>query len=125
MYDLIDRPTADLAAEDARLLRATRAWVHQLTMVGAGSPAAAETLGGGSDAFDRAMRALDEGSSETLVFERPCDPTVSELEAMWLSIWRLVRADRLRAAREALTTLADERSAGVIVAAMVRVTAAG
>lgn len=123
MYDLIDRPVAALPATDRRLLDATRAWVHQLTMAGAGTPAAAEKLGRGSDAFDAAMRALDEGTSETLVFERPCHSTVSETEAMWLAVWRLVRADRLGHARAALGALADAPAVATVLAAMVRAAA--
>ena len=102
MYDLLDRPVSDLPAADRRLLAATRAWVHQLTMAGAGTPAAAEPLGAVSDAFDQALRALDEGSADTLVFERPCHAIVSETEALWLSVWRLVRADRVAPAKAAL-----------------------
>lgn len=123
MYDLIDRPVTDLQAADRRMLDATRAWVHQLTMAGAGSPAAAAKLGGGSDAFDAAMRALDEGSTDTLVFERPCHATVSETEAMWLAIWRLVRADRVSRARDALIAFVGPASAGQVVSAMMRVAA--
>lgn len=120
MYDLIDRPVSDLPAVDRRLLAATRAWVHQLTMAGDASPAAAEQLGRGSEAFDAAMRALDRGSSETLVFQRPCHSTVSETEAMWLAVWRLVRADRLSHARGALGALADADAVPAVLAALVR-----
>lgn len=123
MYDLLDRSVSELAAADRRLLDATRAWVHQLTMVGAGSPAAAGALGGGSDAFDAAMRALDEGSSETLVFERPCHARVSETEAIWLSIWRLVGADRLAPARASLAALVDAAAVSAVLAAMMRAAA--
>ena len=124
MYDLIDRPVSDLPAADRALLGATRAWVHQLTMAGAGTPAAAGALGDGSAAFDAAMRALDEGSIDTLVFERPCQARVSETEAVWLGIWRLVRADRLGAAQASLAGLADPAAARAITAAMVRASTA-
>ncbi|WP_375404464.1 hypothetical protein [uncultured Sphingomonas sp.] len=120
MYDLIDRPVSDLPTPDRALLRATRAWVHQLTMAGAGTPAAVDMLGGGSEAFDAAMRALDEGSTGTLVFERPCQARVSETEAVWLGIWRLVRADRLGPARAALAGMADADAARAVMSAMVR-----
>jgi hypothetical protein len=123
MYDLLDRAVADLAPADRRLLGASRAWVHQLTMAGAATPAAAGGLGDGSDAFDAAMRALDEGSSETLVFERPCATRVSETEAVWLGIWRLVRDDRLAPALATLRAFADPQAAGPIAAAMVRAVA--
>lgn len=123
MYDLIDRPVADLPAADHRLLSATRAWVHQLTIAGAGSPAAAAGLGGGSDAFDAAMRALDQGSSKTLVFERPCHTIVSETEALWLAVWRLVVADRVGHARGALHALADASAVPSVLKAVVRAAA--
>ena len=125
MYDFLDRPVADLTAGDRRLLAATRAWVHQLTMAGAAGPAAAEALGVGSDAFDVAMRALDEGSTGTLVFERPCHPTVSEVEAMWLSVWALVRADRVGAARAALGGLVEADAVAGVLGPMMRVAARG
>lgn len=123
MYDLIDRPVSDLPAVDRRLLAATRGWVHQLTMAGAGTPAAAGSLGRVSDDFDAAMRALDKGSTETFVFERPCHSTVSETEAMWLAIWRLVRADRVARAKLALLGFVDAASAGAVLAPMMRVAA--
>ena len=125
MYDFLDRLVADLTAGDRRLLAATRAWVHQLTIAGAAGPVAAEALGAGSDAFDVAMRALDEGSSETLVFERPCHSTVSEVEAMWLSIWALVRSDRIGAARAALGGLVDRQAVAGVLGPMMRVAARG
>lgn len=124
MYDLIDRLVSDLPAADRALLGATRAWVHQLTMAGAGTPRAADMLGGGSDAFDAAMRALDQGSTDTLVFERPCQARVSETEAVWLGIWRLVRADRLGTAQASLAALADPSAARAVTAAMVRASVA-
>ncbi|WP_375429059.1 hypothetical protein [uncultured Sphingomonas sp.] len=120
MYDLIDRPVFDLPAADRTLLRATRGWVHQLTMAGAGTPDAVDALGSGSDPFDAAMRAMDEGSTGTLVFKRPCQARVSETEAVWLGIWRLVRADRLGAAQSSLAGLADASATRAITAAMVR-----
>lgn len=123
MYDLIDRPIVDLPAADRRLLGATRAWVHQLTMAGAGSPAAAAGLGDGSDAFDAAMRALDQGSSKTLVFERPCHSTVSETEALWLAVWRLVLADRVTHARGALHALADADAVPAVLRTVMRAAA--
>lgn len=123
MYDLIDRPVSDLPPIDRRLLAATRAWVHQLTLAGAGTPTAAEALGGVSDAFDAAMRAMDEGSTETIVFERPCHSTVSETEALWLAIWRLVRADRVAHAKAALLGFVNAVAAGKVLAPMMRVAA--
>ena len=123
MYDLIDRPVSDLPVSDRRLLAATRAWVHQLTMAGAGTPAAAEGLGEAGPAFDAAMRALDEGSTETVVFERPCHATVSETEALWVAVWRLVRADRLAHARAALAAFVDAGAAARVLQPMMRVAA--
>jgi hypothetical protein len=125
MYDFLDRPVADLPAAERRLLGATRTWVHQLTMAGAGSPAAAQGLGDASDAFDAAMRALDEASTDTLVFQRPCHSTVSETEAVWLGLWKLVRADRLAQAKAALAGFVEPRAAGAVLAAMMRVATHG
>ena len=129
MYDLIDRPVADLPRFEHVVLDETRRWVHALTLAGAtpmvpagfadhGGPAVART-------FDSLMRDLDQGSTDTLVFERPCHSTVSETEAVVLGLWRLVRADRIAAARAAATGLVDDASAGRIVAAMVRVVGLG
>jgi hypothetical protein len=120
LYDLIDRPVADLPTLDARMLAATRAWVHRLTMAGTADVAAADSLGAGGRDLDAALRALDAGSTEVIAFERPCAPAVSETEAVWLSIARLVRADRLVAARAALEGMADPASARTILAGLVR-----
>ncbi len=130
MYDLIDRPVADLPAFERYLLDATRKWVHALTL--AGVPATA-TAGGFADhggetacaAFDLVMRAMDEGSAETLVFQRPCHSSVEETEAVVLGLWRLVRADRIAAAQAAAAALVDGAAARTVVAGMIRVVAAG
>jgi len=115
MYDLLDRPVADLPAFERGLLDRTRRWVHALTVAGsAPAPIAAE------EPFDAAMRALDRGSTDTLVFQRPCHSTVEETEAVLLGLWRLVRADRIAAARAAAAALIDPAQAGPLVAAMVR-----
>jgi len=124
MYDLIDRPVADLPPFERFLLNATRAWVHALTL--AGAPQAATAGGfadrGGEDAataFDAAMRVLDQGSTETLVFQRPCHSTVEETEAVVIALWRLVRDDRIAPARVAAAALVGGQ-AGALVSAMVR-----
>ena len=115
MYDLLDRPVAELPAFEGRVLDRTRRWVHALTLAGqAPRPLADE------DAFDAAMRALDAGSTGTLVFQRPCHLTVEETEAVLLGLWRLVRADRIAAARAAAAGLVDAGAARPLVAAMVR-----
>lgn len=119
MYDLLDRPVAELPAFEGRVLAQTRRWVHALTLAGT-APAAA-----GEEAFDAVMRALDRGSAETLVFQRPCHSTVEETEAVVLGLWRLVHADRIAAARAAAAALVDADSARVMVAAMVRAVANG
>lgn len=124
MYDLIDRPVADLPPFERFLLDATRAWVHALTL--AGSPDVATAGGfadhGGADAavaFDMAMRVLDRGSTETLVFQRPCHSTVEETEAVVIGLWRLVRDDRIVPARGAAAALVGDEAAA-LVSAMVR-----
>ena len=117
MYDLLDRPVAELPAFEGRVLQRMRRWVHALTIAGqAPSPSAQD------EAFDAAMRALDAGSTDTLVFQRPCHSTVEETEAVVLGLWRLVRADRIAAARDAASGLVDTDAARPLVAAMVRAT---
>jgi hypothetical protein len=120
MYDLLDRPVADLPAFERGLLDRTRRWVHALTLAGT-APAPA----GREEAFDVAMRALDAGSTETLVFQRPCHSTVEETEAVLIGLWRLVRADRLAAARHAAASMMDAAHARTMIAAMVRTVAQG
>lgn len=129
MYDLIDRPVAELPVFERYLLDATRTWVHALTL--AGVPATATASGfaghGGATAcaaFDQVMRAMDEGSAETLVFQRPCHSDVEETEAVVLGIWRLVRADRIAAAQVAAAALFDGTAARAVIAGMTRVVAA-
>ncbi len=127
MYDLIDRPVADLPVFERFMLGATRAWVHALTL--AGAPEAA-TAGGFADhggagaaaAFDHAMRLLDRGSVDTLVFQRPCHSTVEETEAVVIGLWRLVRDDRIAIAHAAAGSLVGAE-ARPLVAAMVRMVA--
>lgn len=120
MYDLLDRPVADLPAFEGGVLTATRRWVHALTLAGQ-APAPVEAS---DEAFDAVMRALDAGSTGTLVFQRPCHSTVEETEAVLLGLWRLVRADRIAAARAAAGGLVDAEGARAMVAAMVRAVAA-
>lgn len=122
MYDLLDRPVAELPAFEGRVLARTRRWVHALTLAGT---APAVTAAVDEEAFDAAMRALDRGSLETLVFQRPCHSTVEETEAVVLGVWRLVHADRIAAARATAAALVDADSARVMVAAMVRSVANG
>lgn len=113
MYDLIDRAVADLPAFEGRVLDAMRRWVHALTLAG-GAPALA-TAG---EPFDGAMRALDRGSRDTLVFQRPCHSTVDETEAVVLGMWRLVRADRIGTARVAAEALVEPNAARELVTGM-------
>ena len=119
MYDLLDRPVVGLPAFERRTLTAMRRWVHALTLAGS-----APARGDPDEAFDAAMRALDAGSTETLVFQRPCHATVEETEAVVLGLWRLVRVDRIAAARDAAAALVDASGARATVAAMMRAVAA-
>ena len=129
MYDLIDRPVADLPRFEQVVLAETRRWVHALTLAGSApvKPAGFADHGGApvAHSFDALMRDFDQGSTDTLVFERPCHSTVSETEAVVLGLWRLVRADRIATARAAAAGLVDDASARRIVAAMVRVVGLG
>lgn len=117
MYDLIDRPVADLPAFERTMLGATRRWVHALTLAGTVPVAKAD------DAFGATMRVLDEGSSDDLVIQRPCHAVVEETEAVILGLWRLVHADRLAAARGAAEGLVGPTHAARLVSAMTRATA--
>ncbi|WP_374296325.1 hypothetical protein [Sphingomonas sp.] len=113
MYDLIDRPVRELPAFEAAVLARTRRWVHALTM--AGIVADPE-----DDAFGMAMRALDRGSQDLLVIERPCHDVVGETEAVLLGLWRLVRADRIGKADAVASGLTDADAGRAMVAAMAR-----
>jgi hypothetical protein len=117
MYDLIDRSVADLAPFERSVLDAVRRWVHALTLAGVPGAVSAD------DPFDAAMRALDGGSGEMLVIQRPCFSTVSETEAVLLGLWRLVAADRLADARRAAMGLVTAPAASAMIAGMVRAAA--
>lgn len=118
MYDLIDRPVDDLPSFEKTVLQRMRRWVHALTTIGS-APA-----GIGDDAFGAAMTTLDSGSVEEIELQRPCFSTVTESEAILVALWRLVRADRLAAARATASRLVDEGSARTMLAAMIRADAA-
>ena len=64
------------------------------------------------------MWALDAGSAEELVIQRPCHATVEETEAVILGLWRLVRAGRFSAARAAAANLVGAEHAASLVEAM-------
>ncbi|MBB4086372.1 hypothetical protein [Sphingomonas carotinifaciens] len=113
MYDLIDRPVRELPAFEAAVLARTRRWVHALTVAGA-------VIEPEDDAFGMAMRALDSGSQDMLVIERPCHDMVSETEAVLLGLWRLVRADRIGMADAVAAELTDAHAGRAMVAAMAR-----
>ena len=93
--------------------------MHALTLACTAPACAAE------EPFDAAMRALDRGSTETLVFQRPCHSTVEETEAVLLGLWRLVRADRVTAARATAAQMIDPAQAPALVSAMKRTVARG
>lgn len=116
MYDLLDRPVADLPAADRLLLDATRAWVHALTLAGEPAAAVAPRFGDGGSAFDAAMRVLDAESIGTLTFQRPCHSTVEETEAVVLGLWRQVLADRLPTALATARLLVGAGAASLVAA---------
>lgn len=119
MYDLLDRPVATLDPADRATLDAMRAWVHALTLAGEPAIAVAARFADGGTAFDAAMRLLDDASTDTLTFQRPCHSTVEEDEAVVLGMWRLIAADRLRAALATARLLVGD-AAGALVAAVQR-----
>lgn len=122
MYDLLDRPVADLASVDRATLSAMRAWVHALTLAGAPASTVSGRFADGGEAFDAAMRLLDRDSVDTLTFQRPCHSKVEETEAVILGLWRLVRADRLPAALATARLLVGD-AAGRFVTAVQRAAA--
>ena len=119
MYDLLDRPVADLPAPERETLGRIRRWVHALTLAGV-APTCDE-----DDGLHRAMRALDEGSSDLLVIQRPCHSTVEETEAVLLGLWRLVRADRLVDARAVALGLVAGDHVAPLLAGLTRAAARG
>ena len=122
MYDLLDRPVAELPATDRSLLAAMRGWVHALTLGGDPADAAARALPVGPGAaaetvaaFDRAMRALDRGC--------PGHDRVDDAEAVLLAIWRQVRGAGTGQAETTLRLLVDAPAAAEAVSAMAEVSA--
>ena len=114
MYDLVDRPVADLPTWERGLLGATRRWTHALSIAGM------EAASGADDAFDDVMGTLDRGSSTDLIIQRPCFATVEETEAVILSLWRLVRDRRDVVAGDLSRLLVDHGHADLLVDAMRR-----
>jgi len=130
VYALIDRPVSSLDPDTRFLLDAMRAWVHALTLAGDPEGAVAGGFAGPGAgtrqaAFDRAMRALDQGSTDTLTFQRPCHPTVEEDEAVVLGLWALVQGDRIGAATAAARALLSPAAAIATVRAMAGYAVAG
>lgn len=125
VYDLLDRPIADLPEPDSMLLAAMRGWVHALTLHGDPAAAAGRVLADpdAATAFDRAMRTLDRGSADQLVFQRPCHSHVGDAEAVMLAIWRQLDHGEHAVACATLRLLIDAQAAGVAAAAMAQATA--
>jgi hypothetical protein len=118
MYDLLDCPVHQLPTFERGILDRTRRWTHAIALAGR-APADPE----GESAFDRAMAALDAGSTDALVIERPCHSTVGDTEAVILGLWRLVKAGRPTAALDAGALLLDKPHARTLVDAMGQVVA--
>ena len=112
MYDLLDRPICELPAVERGILDATRRWVHAATLAGDAF------VQDRRDAFGKVMRALHDGSMESLLIQRPCYDTVEETEAVILSIWRMVRAGRMASASSAAELLVDRVHGRAMIAAM-------
>lgn len=113
MYDLVDRPVAELGTFERRLLWKTRSWVQAMAIRGTSRAAQ-------DDSFEHVMRTLDAGSSDSLRIELPCHDSVGETEAVLLSLWRLVRDGRDAAARAAAAMIVDRGGADTVVGAMRR-----
>lgn len=113
MYDLIDRPVATLPSFERGLLERTRRWVHAFSV--AGTDLAVDR----NDPLATAMRALDRGSSDDIVIQRPCFATVDETEAVILSLWRLVRDGRHAEAAAIAGLLVDPTHVSALLNGMV------
>lgn len=119
MYDLIDRPIADLPVFERGVVETTRRWVHAFSIAGAAP------TDGGSSAFGDAMHALDRGSADDIIIPRPCFATVEETEAVIVGLWRLVRDGRSDAAYALAGSLVDEGHVDILLGGIARVIAEG
>ena len=119
MYDLIDRPIADLPSFERGVVVSTRGLVHAFRIAGTGSvDATASALGD-------AMHALDRGSADDIVIPRPCFATVAETEAVIVGLWRLVRDGRSDAAYALAGALVDDDHVDALLGGIARVIAEG
>ncbi len=118
MYDLIDRPIADLPAFERGVIDVTRRWVHAFSV--AGMPVV-----DGPDALNDAMHALDRGSAQDIVIPRPCFATVEETEAVIVGLWRLVRDGRSDAAYALAAGLVDDDHVDALLGGIARTIAKG
>lgn len=119
MYDLIDRPVRDLPSFERHLLDAMRRWAHAFSVTNGGA------MRGAEDAMSVVMRALDRGSSDDIVINRPCFTRVDESEAVLLGLWRMVRDGRPQLARAIAETLVDNRHAAALLNGMASILAGG
>jgi hypothetical protein len=111
MYDLVDRPVADLPRFERDTLDAMRRWVHALVLAGPSAAAGGTPFGG-------VMRLLDTHSADDLAIARPCAPAVAEDEAVLLGLWRLVRDRRDAPAHATAALLVGADQAAAVVTAM-------
>ena len=119
MYDLIDRPIAELPAFERGIVDSTRRWVHAFSLAGSGA------IEGAHSALSDAMYALDRGSAEDIVIPRPCFATVEEIEAVIVGLWRLVRDGRSDAAYALAGSLVDDDHVDALLGGIARVIAEG
>lgn len=113
MYDLMDRPVAQLDTFERDILSATRRWVHAMSALGAPRV-------GADDPFGVAMHALNDGSPDDLAIRLPCHASVGGTEAVLLGLWRLVRDGEHASARATATLIVDPSRADVLLGAMRR-----
>ena len=119
MYDLIDRPIADLPAFERAVVQSTRRWVHAFSIAGTGA------VEGTHSALNAAMHALDRGSADDIVIPRPCFATVEETEAVIVGLWRLVRDGRSDAAYALAGSLVDDDHVDALLGGIAQVIARG
>lgn len=119
MYAYLDRPLADLAADDRLLLDAVRCWALSRTL--GGDPAAALSRrmpildeAGALRPLDRLMAAIDRDGSDAIEIQRPCFDSVEEVEAVLLAVADLARDRRLDEAAAALALLVRPATADLV-----------
>lgn len=123
MYDLVDRPVCDLNPGAKLLVWAMRAWLlasrRQQCPAHVVAPAFARWhIADGLQPFRRTMVILDNFALERIEFNPLTCRSVSEHEAVLISLVRLLCAGERVAARDVVSRLVDADHAGDCLAAL-------